>query len=151
MSRRIKVNRRERKKWDWTENSVYGKALRRKSDEKDCAYVRVCTCLGYFFQSQKKSKHLCWKHMRARSHKLRSSMNKNGSQAHQKSHVRDCVSIDKNQLDKLRIMIIALGQCTQSTAVQNRINALFSFLCVFFCLNTQNTLVGYLDTIWNVL
>lgn len=36
-----------------------------------------------------------------------------GSQAQWISHVRDCVSIDKNQLDKLRIMIIALGQCTQ--------------------------------------
>lgn len=92
----------------------------------------VCSCvylLGVFFSSPKRNRSIYAGNIRTRA--LRSSMNKNGSQAHQKSHVRDCVSIDKNQLDKLRIMIIALGQCTKSTAVQNRINALFSFLFFF--------------------
>lgn len=122
------------------------------NDEKDCVCVHVFL-LGVILQSQKKSKqtisNICIANTRALNQAPKLEWIEIGSQAHWISHVRDCVSIDKNQLDKLRIMIIALGQCTQfAHSVSHKCSR---FVCFFFSFGTQNTLVGYLGSIWNVL
>lgn len=119
------------------------------NDEKDCAFMCICSGSSHS-PKRNRNNHIKYMyystHTRAQAPKL--EWIKIGSQAHWIPHVRDCVSIDKNQLDKLRIMIIALGQCTQFAHSDS--HKCSCFVCFFSSFGTQNTLVGYLGSIWNV-